>query len=192
MLQFVTGNEGKVREARSYLDREVEQTAYDYVEIQADDPEPVAVAGAKDAFATIDGDVLVDDSGLFIEGLDGFPGPYSAYVENTLGIERVYQIADRADAKQAAFRSVVAYATNEPVPVPDRGIVHGPNTDGTVVVTFEGRVPGRIVAPRGEGGFGYDPIFEHDGRTLAERSTEEKNAISHRGRALAKLADWLE
>jgi len=58
------------------------------------------------------------------------------------------------------------------------------------VKLFEGVVPGRIVAPRGEGGFGFDPVFEHDGRTFAELSTEEKNAVSHRGRALARFAEW--
>ncbi|MFA9516213.1 non-canonical purine NTP pyrophosphatase, partial [Halopenitus sp. H-Gu1] len=55
---------------------------------------------------------------------------------------------------------------------------------------FEGYVPGTIVSPRGEGGFGYDPIFEHDGTTFAEMDTERKNAVSHRGRALAKFAEW--
>ena len=55
---------------------------------------------------------------------------------------------------------------------------------------FEGVVRGRIVAPRGDGGFGYDPIFEHEGQTMAEMSPAEKNAISHRGRALARFADW--
>ncbi|PSP29219.1 non-canonical purine NTP pyrophosphatase, partial [Halobacteriales archaeon QH_2_65_14] len=58
------------------------------------------------------------------------------------------------------------------------------------VKLFEGVVPGTIVAPRGDGGFGYDPIFEYDGRTFAEMSTDEKNAVSHRGRALAKFAEW--
>ncbi len=190
MLKFVTGNEGKVREARSYLDQTVEQADYDYPEIQAADPEPIAVAGAEAAHEALGGPVLVDDSGLFIDAFDGFPGPYSAYVENTIGIERVADLAKRAGAEEAAFRCVVAYATAEPVESPAEGTLH--ETDEITVVTFEGRVPGRIVTPRGEGGFGYDPIFEHDGRTLAERSTEEKNAISHRGRALAKLAAWLD
>jgi XTP/dITP diphosphohydrolase len=60
------------------------------------------------------------------------------------------------------------------------------------VKLFTGRVAGTIMEPRGDGGFGYDPIFEHDGRTLAEMSAAEKNAISHRGRALAKFAEWYQ
>jgi XTP/dITP diphosphohydrolase len=58
------------------------------------------------------------------------------------------------------------------------------------VKLFTGAVPGRIVEPRGDGGFGYDPIFEHDGTTFAEMTAAEKNAISHRGRALGKFAEW--
>ena len=60
------------------------------------------------------------------------------------------------------------------------------------VKLFYGVVPGEIVAPRGDGGFGYDPIFEYDDRTFAEMDPDEKNAVSHRGRALAKFAEWLE
>lgn len=174
-IRFVTSNEGKVREAREYLVEEVEQVNYDYTEIQSDDLAAIAVAGAKEAFEATGGDdpVVVDDAGLFVDALGGFPGPYSAYVEDTLGVERVWKLAEAEENRRARFRGVIAYY------------------DGERAETFEGAVPGRIVAPRGEGGFGYDPIFEHEGTTLAEMSTERKNAISHRGRALAKFADWL-
>lgn len=173
MLRFVTSNPGKVREASEYLPEPVEQVAYDYPEIQSEDLSAVAAAGARDAFEEVGEPVFVDDAGLFIDAFDGFPGPYSSYVEERLGIERVQRLAEREDDRSASFRAVIAYA------------------DGDVVETFEGAVPGRIVAPRGEGGFGYDPIFEHHGRTFAEMSTEEKNAVSHRGRALEKFADWI-
>jgi XTP/dITP diphosphohydrolase len=62
--------------------------------------------------------------------------------------------------------------------------------DGKRTETFEGSVAGTLVAPRGEDGFGYDPIFEYNGKTFAEMDTEEKNAISHRGRALEAFAEW--
>ena len=173
MLRFVTTNPGKVLEAREYLG-EVEQFDYDYAEIQSDDLAEIAAHGAREAFEAAGGPVFVEDSGLFVEPLGGFPGPYSSYVYDTLGIERVSELARReTDDPRAHFRSVIAYR------------------DGETAETFEGAVPGRIVAPRGDGGFGYDPIFEHDGRTLAELTTAEKNAISHRGRALAKFAAWL-
>jgi len=212
MLRFVTGNEGKVREAREYLPIDVEQVAYDYDELQADDLATIAASGARESFRALGGEdpVAVEDSGLFVDALGGFPGPYSAYVEDTVGIDRVHRLVEPEDDHRAAFRSVVAYAVDADAldvagdNVGDAGVGAGEApreatdwhggatvTDGVAVATFEGSVRGEIVAPRGDGGFGYDPIFEHDGRTMAERSTAEKNAISHRGRALAKLADWL-
>ena len=210
MLRYVTTNEGKVREAEEYLGDAVAAFDYDYTEIQADSLESVAAHGAREAYEHVGGPVIVDDAGLYLEGFDGFPGPYSAYVENTLGVERVGQLARDADDRRAKFRCVIAYcdgesfeASPEPVDTDDR---RGRDIDaddratataddtvaegGLPVKLFAGAVPGRIVEPRGEGGFGYDPIFEHDGTTFAEMSPEQKNAISHRGRALGKFTEW--
>ena len=210
MVTFVTTNEGKVREARAYLDDPVEQRALDYPEVQADDLATVAAAGARAAYRELGEPLFVDDSGLTIEAFDGFPGPYSAYVEDTLGIERVWELTEPEDDRAAAFRAVVAYcdgepfeASPEPVDTDRRGqdLAAGERAEATTdaqvdadegvpVKLFEGIVPGTIVVPRGEGGFGYDPIFEYDGRTFAELDTDEKNAVSHRGRALARFAEW--
>ncbi|ARS90067.1 XTP/dITP diphosphatase [Natrarchaeobaculum aegyptiacum] len=176
-IRFVTGNEGKAREADAYLEgvADVEQVAYDYTEVQSDSLEEIAGHGAQEAYEALEGadPVLVDDAGLFVDALGGFPGPYSAYVEDTVGVERLWRLVEAEDNRRAHFRTVLAYA------------------DGERVETFDGSVGGTIVAPRGEGGFGYDPIFEYNGQTMAEMSTEEKNAISHRGRALATFAEWL-
>jgi len=177
MLQFVTGNAGKVREARSLLDADIEQFEFDYTEIQSPDPEAIAAYGAREAYREAGEPVIVDDSGLFVDALDGFPGPYSAYVEDTVGIDRVWELVKSEDDHGAAFRAVVAYCDG---------------TDEKSVRTFEGRVSGEIVAPRGDGGFGYDPIFEHDGQTFAEMAPEKKNAVSHRGQALETFAEWYE
>jgi XTP/dITP diphosphohydrolase len=205
VLSYVTTNPGKVREAESYLGDEISRLGYDYVEIQAERLGPVAATGARAAFHHADGPVLVDDAGLFVEGLGGFPGPYSAYVEESLGVEAVGRLCERElDApRRAAFRCSLAYCDGEPFaasPDPidraDRAAAAAAGGDGAddgdtlPVKLFEGAVPGRIVPPRGEGGFGYDPIFEHDGTTFAERDPAEKNAVSHRGRALAKFAEW--
>ncbi len=177
MLRFVTTNPDKVAEARDHLAAitEVTQFDYDYVEIQAEEVAEIAAHGAREAVEAVpSGDpVIVDDTGLFVRSLGGFPGPYASYVEDTLGIERVWDLASSLADRRARFRSAIAYA------------------DGETVETFTASVQGTIVAPRGEGGFGYDPIFEHDGTTLAEMTMAEKNAISHRARALSKLADWL-
>jgi len=217
VLNYVTTNDGKLREARDYLD-EVEGVDYEYTEVQADGLEPIAAGGAREAYAHVGEPVIVDDAGLFVDALDGFPGPYSAYVEGTLGVERVGRLA-RAEAEgdeatvRAAFRCVLAYCDGEGFEATPETVDYGDRrgrdtdtderasatTDAAVVEAasappvrlFEGVVPGRIVPPRGEGGFGYDPIFEHGGRTFAEMAPAEKNAVSHRGRALAALAEWL-
>ena len=217
MLRYVTTNPGKVREAEAYLaDGSVEQLDFDYAEIQSPELGPIAARGAREAYREAGEPVLVDDAGLFIEDLDGFPGPYSSYVEETLGIERVREVARPLDDARAAFRCTLAYcdgegfaASPDPVDRDDReaAAAAGPGESGDEesegasggatgrpdplpVKLFEGYVPGRIVVPRGDGGFGYDPIFEHDGETFAEMDTERKNAVSHRGRALAKFAEW--
>jgi XTP/dITP diphosphohydrolase len=212
MLRFVTTNEGKVREAREYLDDEIAQLDFDYREIQADDLATIAADGARKAYRHAGEPVIVDDAGLFLDAFDGFPGPYSAYVEDTVGVERLWRLTEPEDDHGAAFRGVVAYcdggdfaASPEPV---DHGERRGQDqraderatatTDEQVaegdlpVKIFEGYVPGTVVPPRGEGGFGYDPIFEHGEQTFAEMSAAEKNAVSHRGKALAKFAEWYE
>jgi XTP/dITP diphosphohydrolase len=216
MVTFVTTNEGKVREARAYLDAPVEQRDFDYPEVQADDLASVAAEGARAAYREVGEPVFVDDSGLTIDALGGFPGPYSSYVEDTVGIERVWTLVEAEVDHSAAFRGVIAYcdgepfeATPEPVdtearrgqdqPVEERASATTDEqvdatgaADAVPVKLFEGVVPGTIVAPRGDGGFGYDPIFEYDGETFAEMDTDRKNSVSHRGRALAKFAEWYE
>jgi XTP/dITP diphosphohydrolase len=212
MLSFVTTNPGKVREAREYLDDEIAQLDFDYREIQADDLATIAADGARKAYRHAGEPVIVDDAGLFLDAFDGFPGPYSAYVEDTVGVERLWRLTEPEDDHGAAFRGVVAYcdggdfaASPEPI---DHGERRGQDqraderatatTDEQVaegdlpVKIFEGYVPGTVVPPRGEGGFGYDPIFEHGEQTFAEMSAAEKNAVSHRGKALAKFAEWYE
>ncbi len=177
MLRFVTTNAEKAAEAEAHLgSTEVTQVDYDYEEIQSPDLGDIAARGAEEAYEALDGDapIIVDDTGFYIHALDGFPGPYAAYVDDTIGIERVWELASDLADKSASFRSAIGYA------------------DAEQVRTFEGRVDGTLVPPRGEGGFGYDPIFEYEGETFAELSMAEKNEISHRARALTELADWLE
>jgi len=215
-VTFVTTNPGKVNEAREYLDEPVERLDFDTPEIQSADLGAIAAHKARAAYKHANEPVFVDDAGLFIDAFDGFPGPYSSYVHDTVGVERVWRLTSDEDDRAASFRGVVAYcdgeefeATPEPVDRDDRRgrdlaaderaaattdeQVRTDEGDGDAlpVKLFYGVVPGEIVAPRGDGGFGYDPIFEYDDRTFAEMDSDEKNAVSHRGRALAKFADWL-
>lgn len=191
MVTFVTTNPGKAREAAAYLDDPVEQVAFDYSEPQAAEFSTVAAHGARQAYEQIGAPVIVDDAGLSIGVLDGFPGPFSAYVQETLGIERVSALARQEDDQRAAFHAVVGYCDGGPIEATNTTDLTIDTADeGPPVALFSGVVSGQIVAPRGDGGFGYDPIFEHNGQTFAERSSDDKNAISHRGEALEAFAAW--
>jgi len=207
MLHYVTTNPGKLHEARAYLgDETVTGYDYDYTEIQSESLEAIAAEGAREAYREVGAPVIVDDSGLFIEAFDGFPGPYSSYVESKLGIDNVWELGKTVEDRDASFRCVLAYcdgepfaASPDPVDKDDRTVAAASGAESDAeeneplpVKLFVGSVRGTLVAPRGDGGFGYDPIFEHDGSTFAELSSEEKNALSHRGRALAKFADWFD
>lgn len=126
---------------------------------------------------------VADDSGLAVDALNGMPGVLSARWAGSHGDDEANlrlvldQLGDVPDERLgAAFLCAVAY-------VDDAG-----------EILTDGRMPGHLVrAPRGENGFGYDPIFVADGdtRTSAELSVEEKDAISHRGQALRVLAERL-
>ena len=190
MLRYVTTNPGKVREARARLPA-VEQLEFDYPEIQHPDLGPIAATGARAAYRHAGDPVLVDDAGLFVEGFDGFPGPYSSFVEETVGVETVGRLCDRElDDLDASFRCVLGYCDGAGLDAP--GVDTGESGDALPVALFEGVVEGRIVPPRGSGGFGYDPIFEVEGATFAEMTPAEKNDFSHRGRALDTFADWYD
>ena len=129
MLHYVTTNPGKLGEAREYLgEATITDYDYDYTEIQSESLETIAAEGAREAYREVGEPVVVDDSGLFITALNGFPGPYSSYVEDKLGIERVWKLAEAESDRSASFRAVVAYcdggsfeATPEPVDTDRRG-----------------------------------------------------------------------
>ena len=123
---------------------------------------------------------FADDSGLEVEALDGRPGIYSARYAPTSGerIEKLLGELKGCENRRARFVCVIAIAIN-----------------GEVIETFEGEVKGTIVdAPRGNNGFGYDPIFQPDGydKTFAEMTDEEKNKISHRADAVRKALEFIE
>ena len=143
-----------------------------------------AIKKAKAAVACTGEWALADDSGLEVDALCGQPGVHSARfageprddARNNAKLLGLLAAVPR-ERRRARFRSVIALA--------------GPAGELDVV---EGRVEGVIVEePRGAGGFGYDPLFllPELGRTMAELSPEEKNALSHRGRAIAALAERL-
>lgn len=123
---------------------------------------------------------LADDTGLEVDALGGEPGirtaryagEHATYADN---VDKLLDELGDRDDRTARFRTAIALVT--------------PDGDELVV---EGSLEGRISrSRRGDGGFGYDPVFDVDGRTLAEIGVDEKNRISHRARALRALAEAL-
>ena len=178
-IYFVTNNMGKVREAKALLEKlgiDAQQLAYEYPELQSDDLEEIAKYGAKHAAMHLKKPVIVEDAGLFISALKGFPGPYSSFTFKRIGNEGILKLMRDVKDRKAQFRSVVGYCA------PDKE-----------AITFSGAVEGEIShEPRGRSGFGYDPIFLYGDRTFAQMSTEKKNEVSHRCIALRRFAEWLQ
>jgi XTP/dITP diphosphohydrolase len=191
-IVLATHNQGKVREiAQLMLGLPVEwSSASDFpaipkTEESGDTLEENALLKAQALSQALGLPALADDSGLFVDALKGEPGVHSARYagpdcNDADNVKKLLKdMADFApDERGAAFRTVVA------IVVP-----------GETTVFLAGEIKGKITEkPKGTAGFGYDPVFEPEGdhRVFAEMSLEEKNNISHRARAFAKVRVWLE
>jgi len=172
-VTFVSTNPGKAREVRALLAPYGVRTHWrrrTLPEPQAETLEEVVVAKLA-AVDDVPGIVVVEDSGLFIPSLHGFPGVYSAHFLASWRFGPVLELLRHRD-RRAFFRTVA-------------GVRRGRRR-----TFYRGEVWGSIArGPAGRNGFGYDPIFVPTGwrRTLAEVSPEEKNAVSHRARAFEKV-----
>ena len=179
VIPIATENVHKVAEINGVLSEcgyRVEPISVPKIEVQSHSLERIALVAVSTAYSIYGKPVIVEDAGLFVEALKGFPGPYSSYVFKTIGVKGVLRLLEGLPNRRAYFSSVIALAYR-------RG-----------VVLFSGRVDGYIaLEPRGSGGFGFDPIFVPEGstKTFAEMSLEEKNRFSHRARAARKLCEWL-
>ena len=187
-LVFASNNAHKLSEIRALLGDRIEVVSlsdlqcHDEIPETADTLEGNALIKARYVWEHYGLYCFADDTGLEVEALDGAPGVYSArfagehasFEDNvSLLLERLSGVAA---PRRARFRTVIALIT-----------------DGEERL-FEGEVTGQITTEaHGAGGFGYDPIFRPDGfdRTFAELSPDEKNAISHRGRAVRRLVQHL-
>ena len=182
-LYFVTSNKGKLKEAQqsfSDLNINIVQKNVGNPEIQADSLEDVALHGANYLKEKINHPFILEDAGLFIDKLNGFPGVYSAYVFYMIGLNGILTLMQDFEGKNrfAIFKSVYAYC--EPSKSPE-----------IFLGECNGKISKRIV---GEHGFGYDPIFipEKNTKTFAEMEIEEKNLYSHRSKSLKKLKNFLK
>ncbi len=178
MIKFVTSNEHKYRELNSIFsahDIEIEWVKMKYEEIQADTTEEISLDSCRKLQSVIEGTFFMEDTGLYISPLKGFPGPYSSYVNSTIGNKGILSLlgVDR----RAHFQTVISLSY------------------GRKVYQFSSTLRGTIsTEERGENGFGFDPVFipEGEGFTLAEMDPERKNTISHRRKAAEKLIDFIK
>ncbi len=178
---FVTGNRHKFEEAKAVAESlgvSLVQARLRKLEIQSDDLREIAVFSSRSVRSHLSGETyIVEDAGLFIHSLGGFPGPYSSYVYRTIGCEGVLKLLAGVEDRRATFRSVV--------------VLHDPRLGEHV---FVGETRGAISREaRGSGGFGFDPIFvpEGESRTYAEMTLSEKNALSHRAKAVRGALSFL-
>lgn len=174
-LFFISGNLNKVREAQAIIP-EVEQIDLDLVEIQSLDPYIIITEKLKEAIKTQKGEFFVEDTSLYLDCLNGFPGPLIKWFKDSLSIKGIAELVSKYKNKKAIVKTIIGYSNGENINF------------------FAGELQGKIVNPRGESNFGFDPIFLPDGhhKTMAEMSTEEKNVISMRKKALLKLKEHLK
>jgi XTP/dITP diphosphohydrolase len=184
VIFFATNNFHKFDEARSVLTKRgiaVGMLRVKALEIQSDSLGEIAQASVISAFNRCHLPVMVEDAGLFVETLKGFPGPYAAYVYKTIGNLGLLKLMEGLENRKATFQSAIAYFDGQSEPV-----------------CFMGEVVGTVTntEKRGEekAGFGFDPIFQPSGRqkTFAEMNLEEKNSFSHRAKAVSNFAEWYE
>ena len=169
---LVTGNRDKLVEARRLCGAELGALELDLPEIQSLDLIEVLRHKAVIAASQVAGPFVVEETGLELAALNGFPGPLVKWMLAAMGAERIAQIADRLGDDRATARCCLLYQ----------------NGDTTVI--GEGSTSGRLVLPaRGEQGFGWDPVFVPDGesRTYAELEPTLKDRLSHRGGAWRDL-----
>ncbi len=186
-LVFATRNKHKISEVRAVLGPAFHLVSLDRMGVYGEIPEEQttlegnALQKAEYVWKSTGADCFADDTGLEVEALDGAPGVYSArysgeHADYKANNDLLLKNLEGKTNRRARFRTVIALILG--------GERH----------LFEGIVTGEIIEkPRGDEGFGYDPLFVPDGytQTFAEMEASEKNAISHRARAVAALAAFL-
>ena len=204
-LVFATGNSGKLREASEILGESFQLVSLAEVGITEDIPETGntlranSIQKAQYLYEKVGCNCFADDTGLEVDALGGAPGVYTAryagddkdfnknmdkvlyelqVIESEAKMAQTLGLKTKKVSRRARFKSVITIIID--------GKIH----------LFEGTLEGEIARKKsGNGGFGYDPIFiadEFPGQTLADISEEQKNDISHRGKALRNMAQWLK
>lgn len=191
-IVFATNNSHKLEEIRQILGKSIEVLSLADINCHEDIPETAptiegnAMMKARYVYDKYDTPCFADDTGLEVEALDGAPGVYSARYaggeghDSEANMRKLLHELEGKENRHAQFRTVIALIEQK-----DRK---------PVAHTFEGKIEGHISnEKRGTSGFGYDPIFVPEGyeQSFAELGNEIKNKISHRARAVARLAEYL-
>jgi non-canonical purine NTP pyrophosphatase (RdgB/HAM1 family) len=173
---LVSGNRGKIAEARRTVGAGLEAVEVDLPEIQSLSFLEVVEEKAAEAWRRLGRPLVVEEAGLELSSMNGFPGPLVKWMLDAIEAEGIARAAAALGDVRATARCLLLYRDGE------RSVLGEGATTGTLVLP-----------PRGQGGFGWDPVFLPEGetRTFGELSGAEKDAVSHRGRAwrdlLAKL-----
>ncbi len=182
-VYFASSNENKFLEIQSLFDVENKENKENVKilfsspaikEIQSDSIIEVAEDKAKKAFSIIKRPVIVEDDGLFIEELNGFPGVYSSFAFKTIGNKGILSLLGNNEKRRARFLSVFSFF------------------DGNTIETFGGETAGHIATEIFPSGWGFDPIFkpEDEELTYGELNLQRKNDISHRSKAFRQFLKW--
>ena len=183
-LHFASGNENKYLEIERLFEKEKETKNEKNVrlifskivikEIQSDSIIEVAEDKVRKAFKVIKKPLIVEDDGLFIEDLNGFPGIYSSFVFNTIGNKGILDLLRDNKNRRANFLSIFSFF------------------DGTTIQTFSGKTSGYITTKISPSGWGFDPIFQpiNEYQTYGQINMIKKNEISHRSKAFRKFLMW--
>ena len=175
-LFFVSSNENKFQEAERILSNFGMQINFfktTLEEIQSNNLNDIAEQKAVNAYEIVKKPIIIEDDGLFIDSLNGFPGPYSSYVYDTIGNKGIMNLLENCETRDAKFVSIIAYCDND-----------------DVVKLFESSIPGKISSAIEKGGWGYDPIFIPDGESKTYANVSDKDKFSHRAAALTKFSNW--
>jgi len=177
-IKFATSNFHKVSEVKEILSHHsisVEHINLKVPEIQSDNLEEIAKASSIEVVKREHIPIFVEDSGLFIKNLNGFPGPYSSYVLKTIGNTGILKLMINIKEREATFKSVIAFCNEKLSSNIFVGEAYG-------IISEEKR--GKI--------WGFDPIFIPKGmkETFAEMPVKKKNDLSHRKKALEKFVSW--
>ena len=174
-IYFITGNDNKFREAQALVPN-LERVEIDLPEEQSLDPQLVISKKLEFAQKLHQGPLIVEDTSLYLDGLNGFPGPLIKWMLQAVGNRGIYKLCRRIGNRNAVARTVIGYDSS----VGD-------------IQFFSGEISGKIVLPYGNDGFGWDEIFQPDGlnETFAEMGDEYKPEFSMRTQAFQNLNNYL-